>query len=47
MTNAINASAASATAIRGPTNAAISSTVPQTIVTFAPDTAVRCVSPHA
>ena len=47
MTNATNAAAASATAIRGPTNAAVSSTAPQTIVTFAPDTAVRCVSPEA
>ncbi len=47
MTNATSATAASATAKRGPTNAAVSSTAPQTIVTFAPDTAVRCVSPDA
>ena len=47
MTNATSATAASATAKRGPTNPAVSSTAPQTIVTFAPDTAVRCVSPDA
>ena len=43
-TNATSATAASAKAKRGPTSPAISSTAPQTIVTFAPDTAVRCVS---
>ena len=47
MTNANSATAASATATRGPTNPAVSSTAPQTIVTFAPDTAVRCVSLRA
>ena len=46
-TNPTNASAASPTAARGPTNRALNSTAPQTIVTFAPDTAVRCVSPAA
>ena len=46
-TNATNAMAASATATRGPTNTAVNSTAPQTIVTLAPDTAVRCVSPDA
>ena len=44
MTNAASATAANATAKRGPTNPAVSSTAPQTIVTFAPETAVRCVS---
>ena len=47
MTNATNAAPANTTAVRGPTNTAVSSTAPQTIVTFAPDTAVRCVSPDA
>ena len=47
MTNATSAVAASATAMRGPTSVAVSSTAPHTIVTFAPDTAVRCVSPDA
>ncbi len=47
MTNANRAIAASATAIRGPTNAAVNNTAPHTIVTFAPDTAVRWVSPAA
>jgi hypothetical protein len=41
MTNATSAVAASATAMRGPTNVAVSSTAPHTMVTFAPDTAVR------
>jgi len=40
-TNANSVTAASATATRGPTNAAPSSTAPHTMVTFAPDTAVR------
>ncbi len=47
MTNASSANAASATATRGPTNAAVSNTAPHTMVTLAPDTAVRCVSPDA
>src|SRR3954454_4986338 len=45
MTNAASASAASATASLGPRTAAVIRTAPQTMVTFAPDTAVKCVSP--
>src|SRR5262249_19197587 len=45
MTNASSASAASATASLGPNSAAVISTAPQTIVTLAPDTAVKCVNP--
>ena len=46
-TKANSATAASATAIRGPTSAAVNSTAPHTMVTLAPDTAVRWVSPAA
>ena len=45
ITNTTSATAASATAARGPTSRADSNTAPQTIVTLAPDTAVRCVRP--
>jgi hypothetical protein len=41
MTNATNPTAASATAGRGPTSRADNSTAPHTIVTLAPETAVR------
>ncbi len=44
-TNTTNARAASTTAARGPISPAKSSTAPQTMVTLAPETAVRCVSP--
>ncbi len=46
-TNPINASAASATAVRGPSVAARASrrTAPRTIATLAPETAVRCDNP--
>ncbi len=44
-TNPNSVTAASPTAARGPISAALNSTAPQTIVTFAPDTAVRCVRP--
>src|SRR4029077_3816643 len=44
MTNATSASAASSTASVGPNRAAVISTAPQTIVTLAPDTAVKCVT---
>src|SRR5437588_12501747 len=43
MTNPSNATAASTTAALGPSNRAENSTAAQTIVTLAPDTAVRCV----
>src|SRR6478609_2391675 len=46
-TNAMRAAAAAAAAARGPTTAAASNTAPHTMVTLAPDTAVRCVSPAA
>ena len=45
MTKATSASAASPTASLGPNNAAVIKTVPQTMVTLAPDTAVKCVKP--
>ena len=47
MTNATSASAASATASLGPTSAADINTAPQTMVTLAPDTAVKWVNPDA
>ena len=47
MTKATNASAASTTAERGPINRAVNRTAAHTIVTLAPDTAVRCVIPAA
>ena len=47
MTNATSASAASATASPRPEQAADNNTAPQTIVTLAPDTAVKWVSPAA
>jgi hypothetical protein len=47
MTNASSANAASVTAARGPTNPAANSTAPHTMVTLAPDTAVRWVRPDA
>ena len=47
MTKASSANAASATATRGPTSAAVNNTAPHTMVTLAPDTAVRCVNPEA
>ena len=47
MTNTTNATPASATAARGPISRDENSTAPHTIVTLAPDTAVRCVKPAA
>lgn len=47
MTKATSASAASTTAVRGPINRAENSTAAHTIVTLAPDTAIRCVMPAA
>jgi hypothetical protein len=47
MTNATKAIAASPTAGRGPISRAENNTAPHTIVTLAPDTAVRCVRPAA
>ena len=44
-TNSANVTPASPTAARGPISRAENSTAPQTIVTLAPDTAVRCVKP--
>ena len=45
MTNNTRAAPASATAARGPISRDVNSTAPHTIVTLAPDTAVRCVKP--
>ena len=45
MTNSTKAMPANATAARGPISRDENSTAPQTIVTLAPDTAVRCVRP--
>ena len=45
MTNSSRATPANPTAARGPINRDENSTAPHTIVTLAPDTAVRCVSP--
>ncbi len=47
MTNTSKATPASATAVRGPISRDENSTAPHTIVTLAPDTAVRCVKPAA
>lgn len=44
ITNAMSANAARLTATRGPTSAADNRTAPHTMVTLAPETAVRCVS---
>ncbi|CAG6857444.1 hypothetical protein PICSAR132_02426 [Mycobacterium avium subsp. paratuberculosis] len=46
-TKATSASAASRTAARGPISRAENSTAAHTIVTLAPDTAIRCVMPAA
>lgn len=47
ITNASSATPASSTAARRPTSRADSSTAPHTMVTLAPETAVRCVMPAA
>lgn len=47
MTKATSASAARATAARGPIRRAENSTAAHTIVTLAPDTAIKCVMPAA
>ena len=47
MTKATSANAASTTAARGPISRAENSTAAHTIVTLAPDTAVKCVMPAA
>ena len=47
MTKANRANAASSTATRGRSNRAENSTAPHTMVTLAPDTAVKCVMPAA
>ncbi len=47
ITNTTNAAPANTTAARGPISRAENSTAPHTIVTLAPDTAVRCVNPAA
>ncbi len=47
ITNATSASPASATASLGPNSAAVINTAPQTMVTLAPDTAVKWVNPDA
>ncbi|CNV98174.1 Uncharacterised protein [Mycobacterium tuberculosis] len=47
MTNATNATAAHTTAARGPINRAETSAAAHTIVTLAPETAVKCVRPAA
>ena len=47
MTNPTRATRRARRPARGPTSAAVNNTAPQTIVTLAPDTAVRCVSPDA
>ncbi len=47
MTKPTRADAASGTASRGPSSRADNSTAPHTMVTLAPDTAVKCVRPAA